>query len=110
MSAASEELARRIRALIGQQPGMAEKHMFGGVGFMLDGNMVAGVTANGDLMVRVAPDAGAEALVRGAYVMKMGERPMKGFVGVPAAAVAADTALSDWLAWSEQYVRTLPPK
>lgn len=110
MSIASEDLARRIRALIGHRAGIIEKRMFGGVGFMLAGNMLAGVTGRGELMVRVTPGAADEALTRGAHPLTMGRRPMKGFVGVAAAAVSSDEALSDWLDWAERYVRTLPPK
>lgn len=111
MSAASDALASRIRDLIGNKPGLVEKKMFGGTGFMLDGNMVAGTTAKGLLMVRVDPQGQAAALKRtGAIPIEMGTHTMKGFIGVAPEAIETAADLSAWLDWSGEYVRTLPPK
>ncbi|MCF1743152.1 TfoX/Sxy family protein [Paradevosia shaoguanensis] len=111
MSAASDEMAARIRAILGARPDVVEKKMFGGVGFMLNGNMLAGSTAKGALMVRVSPEGLDTALARpGASVMHMGDKPMKGFISVADEGIETDEALADWLAFSEGYVRTLPAK
>ena len=56
MSSASDAMADRIRMALGPRPDIEEKRMFGGIGFMLDGNMMVGVSAKGALMVRVNPD------------------------------------------------------
>ncbi len=60
MSAATDELAERVRDLIGHRPGVTEKKMFGGYGFMLNGNMVCGAMSTGYLLLRVGPDLHAE--------------------------------------------------
>ncbi len=64
MSVATEELAERVRNLIGHRPGVTEKRMFGGYGFMLNGNMVCGAMSTGYLLLRVGPDLHAEAIAR----------------------------------------------
>lgn len=111
MSAASDEIAARIRSVLGARPDIVEKKMFGGVGFMLNGNMLAGSTAKGALMIRIAPDRQDEALARpGASIMHMGEKPMKGFLAVTDEGIETDEALADWIAYSEAFVKTLPPK
>ena len=56
MSAASDALADRLRPLLAGKPGVVEKKMFGGIGFMLRGNMAIGTTAKGELLVRIDPD------------------------------------------------------
>jgi len=109
-SEAAGELASRIRALIGHQPGVTETRMFGGFGFMLYGNMVAGATKTGSLLARVGSRY-EEALLRpGAHPMQMGSREMKGFVEVTDEGIDTDEALRDWLTFSEAFVKTLPPK
>ncbi|MBN9346194.1 MAG: TfoX/Sxy family protein [Devosia sp.] len=109
MTAASDELAARLRPLL-KKAGVAEKKMFGGVGFMLDGNMLIGTTAKGALLVRIDPDTADEALARGAALMHMGPRVMSGFVSVDIDRLPDDTALRDWIAYATKYVKTLPPK
>ncbi len=64
MSDASDELADRIRAIIGHRPGVTEKKMFGGAGFMLHGNMVVGAMKSGALLMRVGPERHADAVNR----------------------------------------------
>ena len=109
MSAQSDALGARLRPLLASRP-LAEKKMFGGIGFMLNGNMAIGTTAKGDLLVRIDPARQAEALARsGAYQMHMGTRPMTGFIAVGADHLE-DAALADWLAYSLSYAETLPPK
>ena len=111
MSAASDALAVRIRAALGPRPDIEEKKMFGGIGFMLGGNMMVGVSAKGALMVRADPDAINETLaLPGAAQMHMGERVMKGFITVADDAIADPAALAGWIARAETYVRTMPAK
>lgn len=111
MSEASAELADRVRALIGHKSGITEKKMFGGVGFMLYGNMVAGSLKSGALLVRVGPERHEDAKLRpGATAMIHGGREMKGFIEVTDEGIETDEALQDWLDYSENFVKTLPPK
>jgi TfoX/Sxy family transcriptional regulator of competence genes len=101
----------RLRPLLAQLPGVTEKKMFGGIGFMLDGNMVVGTTAKGALMVRVSPAGQAAAFARpGAFEMKMGEKTMSGFIGVDEEGTDDPDDLAAWTALALDYVRTLPPK
>jgi len=101
----------RLRPLLSRQRGLVEKKMFGGIGFMLNGNMLIGTTAKGHLLVRVDPAKQAEALQRpGAYEMHMGPRPMSGFVAVDEEGTSDDAALENWIAYAGKYVKTLPPK
>ncbi len=111
MSAASEELADRIRAIIGHRPGVTEKKMFGGFGFMLNGNMVVGAMKSGALLMRVGPERFDEACRRpGAAPMVMGERRMKGFVEVTDEGIEDDDALKDSIAYAWTFAETLPAK
>ena len=108
MSAASDALGDRLRPLLG--PGLVEKKMFGGLGFMLRGNMAIG-TAKGELLVRINPDKQAEALAKpGAYQMHMGERPMTGFIAVDEEGTPDDDAQREWIAYAMKFAETLPPK
>ena len=110
MSAATEELADRIRDLIGHRPGVTEKRMFGGFGFMLYGNMVCGAMSSGALLLRVGPDRYAAALERpGAAPMIHGGREMRGFVEV-ADGLDEEESLAEWLAYAWEFVATLPAK
>lgn len=85
--------------------------MFGGVAFMLNGNMLVGPMKDGDLMVRVGPDLYEEALAReGATEMKFTGRSMKGFVTVAGDIVEDDEALGEWIALAERFVGNLPVK
>jgi hypothetical protein len=111
MSPAAEELADRIRALIGRKPGITEKKMFGGICFLHYGNMIAGSMKSGTLLMRVGPERYEEALRRpGTGPMTMGERRMSGFVEVTDEGIADDEALEDCLDYAETFVRTMPPK
>lgn len=111
MTATSDALGARLRPLIGAKPGVVEKKMFGGLGFMLNGNMVVGTTAKGALLVRIDPTKADEALAKpGAFEMHMGPRPMTGFIGVDEEGIPDEAALKDWIAYATKYVKTLPPK
>ncbi len=110
MTAASDALGARLRPLLGKKPGIVEKKMFGGIGFMLQGNMVIGTTAKGALLVRIDPAKADDAIARGAALMHMGPRVMSGFVSVDVTKVPDDAALKVWIAYATKYVNTLPPK
>ena len=110
MTEQSDALGSRLRPLMSKKAGIVEKKMFGGIGFMLNGNMVIGTTAKGALLVRVDPAKTDDALARGAEQMHMGPRLMSGFVSVDVKTLADDAALKDWIAYASKYVKTLPPK
>jgi TfoX/Sxy family transcriptional regulator of competence genes len=87
------------------------KKMFGGVAFMVKGNMSVGITNKGDFMVRFAGERHNEILLwPGAKPMTFGHKNMKGFVFVDAEAVGTKAALDKWLKLSLAYVATLPSK
>lgn len=111
MSQATEELADRVRSILWNHPGLTEKRMFGGYGFMLNGNMVAGAMSTGDLLLRVGPDKHHEAKTRpGATAMVQGKREMVGFIEIAGDVVEDMDALAEWIEFAESFVRTLPPK
>jgi hypothetical protein len=111
MSEAADELAARIRALIGHRPGIAEQRMFGGVAFMLDGNMLVGPLKDGGLLARVGKDVYADALeLPGVSPMTFTGREMPGFVEVHDEGIETDDDLAGWIARAEAFVKTLPKK
>jgi hypothetical protein len=78
-----EELAHRVRELIGEEPDLSEMHMFGGLAFLLDGNMAVAVSSKGGLMLRHDPDEVDELLARThTQPMMMRGRPAKGWLRV----------------------------
>ena len=102
-------LAARLQRALGRRRGVGEKSMFGGVCFLLRGNMLCG-TAKQGFMFRVGQAQYAEALARrGARAMDFTGRPMQGFVWVDPAACDS-RALKRWLALAERYVGELPAK
>ena len=105
-----EILVDRIRPLVSGLPGTVEKRMFGGMGFLVHGNMAVGVH-KGELIVRVGPDRNEEALAQPhARQFDMTGRPMQGWVMVAQPGFAADADLGQWVQWGVDYVLTLPPK
>jgi TfoX/Sxy family transcriptional regulator of competence genes len=105
---AADDLADRLRAALPGK-GVSERKMFGGTGFMLDGNMVAG-TFRGGLLVRVGKERHDEALSRpGAGPMLMRGRAVAGYILVDGPALSGP-ALREWSQLALSYVRTLPPK
>jgi len=105
-----EQLAARIRTVLGDDPGVDERKMFGGVAFLLDGNMFVGLTGD-DLMVRVGPESWADALAQPhAREMDFTGRSMRGYVYVDAAGTAEDDALAAWIERALDFVGSLPPK
>ncbi len=105
-----ERLADRIRDVLGPRPGVAERKMFGGLAFMLDGHMCCGIVGD-ELMVRVGPDAHAEALKRAhAREMDFTGRPSKGMVFVGAEGCRTQRSLAAWVNRGVDFAASLPPK
>jgi hypothetical protein len=106
-----EELAERIRRLIAAEPTLAEQKMFGGLAFLVGGNMAVAASGQGGLLVHVDPVDG-EALIATtpAEPMVMRGREMKGWLRVDTRAVSDDGALADWVERGVAYARSLPPK
>ncbi|WP_280266865.1 TfoX/Sxy family protein [Nocardia wallacei] len=107
-----EELADRIRDLLGPMlPETVEKKMFGGLSFMVGGNMAVAASGKGGLLVRVDP-AEVDRLVDGELVapMVMGGRSMNNWLRVDIELLADDEALREWIDRGVGYARTLPRK
>lgn len=106
-----EELAARIRELVGDEPGVAEKKMFGGLAFLVGGNMAVAASGQGGLLVRVDPEQ-SEALVAKtrAHPMEMRGRKMAGWLRVEADDVRTKRALAAWVERGTSYARSLPTK
>jgi TfoX/Sxy family transcriptional regulator of competence genes len=105
-----EVLAGRVREHLAGHPAVTEKKMFGGIAFMVGGNMAVGVTRD-ELMVRVGPDAHDQALSQPhVRVMDMGNRPMRGMVNVAPAGVEDDADLARWVNAGADVAAALPPK
>jgi TfoX/Sxy family transcriptional regulator of competence genes len=106
-----EELAARIRDLLGEEPGVTEQKMFGGLGFLLHGNMAIGASSQGGALVRVDPDE-SDAIVAGsnARPMEMRGREMRGWLRVDAESLRTKRELATWVDLGTAYARSLPPK
>ena len=102
-------LAERMRAALARRAGIAERAMFGGYCWMLNGNMLCGVEV-GRFMFRVGKDQEAEALARpGTLPIVFAGRPMRGFVWVDEARCRG-RGLETWIDLASRFVRTLPAK
>jgi TfoX/Sxy family transcriptional regulator of competence genes len=102
-----DAVVARLRAALPRQ-GVSERRMFGGVYFMLNGNMTVGVSRRG-MLVRVGKERQDDAVARGARPADMKGRPMEGYVRVDPAGLA-DAALKDWVGRAVAFVRTLPAR
>ncbi len=106
----NEKLAERIRAALADRTDVSERKMFGGLTFMLRGNMCCGVDKE-NLMVRVGPDAYDEALAQpGARLMDFTGRPLKGMVYVGPEGYESDDGLHGWVQRGVEYALSLPAK
>src|SRR5215470_12287708 len=105
------ELADRIRELIAGEEGVTEQRMFGGLAFLIDGNMSVAASGQGGLLVRVDP-AETDALVDDERVrpMVMRGREMRGWLHVDTEAVGGERQLEQWVARGVTYARSLPAK
>ena len=105
------ELADRIRFLIGVAPGVTEKKMFGGLAFMVGGNMAISASGRGGALVRVDPaESGALLATANVTLAVMGGRAMPGWLRVSAADLETDEQLTEWVNRAVGYARSLPPK
>ena len=105
-----EGLSQRIRELLADQPGVNEKRMFGGLAFLLNGNMSVGVI-NSDLMVRVGPDDYETVLAEPhARPMDFTGKPLRGFVYVDTKGYETDAGLEKWVRQGVDFALSLPPK
>ena len=106
-----EQLADRIRTQIGGEPRLGEQKMFGGLAFLVGGNMAIAASGQGGLLVRVDP-AQTDELVSStaAYSFEMRGRPMQGWLRVDAGDVATDAELARWVELGAAYARSLPAK
>jgi len=104
----SEILVQKVRKVLGHSDGLTEKQMFGGLAFMLNGNMACGVVGE-ELMVRVGPENYDDALSeRYTRPMDYTGRPLKGMVYVEEDAIALD--LDGWVSKGVEFAGSLPPK
>jgi TfoX/Sxy family transcriptional regulator of competence genes len=106
-----EELANRIRELLAKERGLSELRMFGGLAFLLDGNMAVAASSKGGVMLRMDPDEVQKALAREhTRPMVMRGRPAKGWLRVDAEGVRTKRQLESWVRRGVAFARTLPPK
>ena len=105
------DLADRVRELVSVEPGLSEQAMFGGLAFLIHGNMAVAASGQGGVLVRVDP-ADSDRLVAStaAERMEMGGRSMNGWLRVPAENVRTKRDLSRWVGLGLRYAQTLPPK
>lgn len=106
-----EDLANLLREQLADVEGISEKAMFGGLAFLLHGNMTVAASGQGGLMVRLDPDATDAALTRAhtsSFVMRGREIP--GWIRVAPAGVRTKRQIASWVRRSLEFVQTLPPK
>ncbi len=105
-----EGLAQRIRELLTDRPELVEKKMFGGIGFMLQGNMACGINKE-DLIIRVGPEAYDKAVIHPhTRPFDITGRPMKGWIMVKPEGYATDDALKAWVDQGIEFAQSLPAK
>ena len=106
----SRSLAARIQQVVGTRRGVVEKKMFGGIAFLLEGNMLVGVWKN-SLIARLGPDQ-ADGALRQSHVREFDitGRAMKGWVMVEPDGIENDAQLADWIERAVEFVTTVPAK
>lgn len=105
------DLANRLRELLAGESGVTEKKMFGGLAFLLNGNMAVSASGQGGLLARIDPsDTGQALRRRHAAPMEMGGRTMEGWIRVAPEGIRTKRELSSWVEKSVAYVRGLPAK
>ena len=106
-----EELAGRIRELIQGKPGLTEQKMFGGLAFLIGGNMAVAASGQGGILVRVDPAESGELVSKTpAREMEMRGRDMKGWLRVDTGDVGTRDELAEWVERGTAYARSLPAK
>jgi TfoX/Sxy family transcriptional regulator of competence genes len=104
------ELADRVRELVATEDGVLEKRMFGGLSFLVNGNMSVAVSGRGGLLVRVGSDHAPDLVEPHAQPAIMGSREMHGWLHVDAEALGDDRVLAEWVGRGVAYARALPAK
>jgi len=105
-----EDLATRVREMVGELRGVREQKMFGGIAFMVGGNMAVGVHGE-DLIVRLDPAEHDAALARaGARTFDLSGRPMQGWLLVEPSALSTERRLRAWVDRGTAFAASLPPK
>ena len=106
----SEDLADRIRELVAGEGNVVERRMFGGLAFLVNGNMAVAASSEGGLLVRVDPTrAGAWIDTEGVAPMVMRGREMRGWLRVVSDDLDA-ARLEEWVSRGVEHARSLPPK
>jgi TfoX/Sxy family transcriptional regulator of competence genes len=106
-----EDLANRIRELIGREDGLTEQRMFGGLAFLINGNMSIAASGQGGLMLRVEPQETAALLRKPhAHPFVMRGREMQGWLRVADEGIRTKRQLQTWVARGVAFARSLPPK
>lgn len=106
-----QQLADCIRRLIGSDPGLTEKKMFGGLAFLIAGNMAIAASGQGGAMVRIDPqDSDDLVATTTASLAQMRGRPMPGWLLVSSGDLRTDEQLAPWVDRGTGYARSLPPK
>jgi hypothetical protein len=106
-----EALAARIRGLVSDQANVAEKTMFGGLAFLVNGNMAVAASGQGGILVRVDPAESAELVETSpAQEMEMRGRSMAGWLRLESGDVDTDDDLAAWVDRGVAFARSLPPK
>ena len=105
-----EELADRIRQELTGEPGLSERKMFGGLAFLVHGNMAVAASGQGGMMVRVDPEDCDDLLAEGAVPMEMRGRSMRGWLRVSSDLVPDQEATARWAERGAAYARRLPAK
>lgn len=102
------ELGNRVRALLSSALPIEEKHMFGGLAWLLEGRMFVGIVKD-ELMVRVGPERHDEAVARPhARIMDFTGKPMRGYIFVHQQGLRSDAELGEWLGLGLAFAATLP--
>ena len=106
-----EDLANRIRELIAEEEGLTEKKMFGGLAFLINGNMSVSASGQGGLMLRVEPSE-RDMLLRKPHTrpLVMRGREMQGWLRIDVEGVRTRRQLAPWVTRGVAYARSLPPK
>ena len=105
------ELADRIRFLIGTAPDLTEKKIFGGLAFLIGGNMAISASGQGGALVRVDPaESGGLIATTAATPAIMRGREMPGWLRVSGGDLEADDQLTEWVSRAVRHARSLPPK
>lgn len=106
-----EELADRLRDVLADEPDLSEKKMFGGLAFLVDGNMAVAASGQGGLLLRVDPAASRDLVGRrGVVPFVMRGRPMEGWVRVEASSARTTRQVAGWARIGVAHARSLPPK